>query len=72
VAWQDDSSGVKHQNSSAYPLTFPDQYSIIPPAPRAPPDKAETVNAQFQAEGFNRKLGATLHAVLAGEFPPRR
>jgi hypothetical protein len=35
-------------------------------------DKTEAVNAQFEAEEFNRKLGATLHAVLAGEFPPRR
>jgi hypothetical protein len=40
------------------------------PQPRE--DKTEAVNAQFQAEAFNRKLGATLHAVLAGEFPPRR
>ena len=38
------------------------------PQPRE--DKTEAVNAQFQAEEFNRKLGATLHAVLAGEFPP--
>jgi len=35
-------------------------------------DKTQAVNAQFEAEEFNRKLGATLHAVLAGEFPPRR
>ena len=40
------------------------------PQPRE--DKTEAVNAQFEAEEFNRKLGATLHAVLAGEFPPRR
>jgi hypothetical protein len=40
------------------------------PLPRD--DKTEVVNAQFEAEAFNRKLGATLHAVLAGEFPPRR
>jgi hypothetical protein len=39
------------------------------PLPRE--DKTEAVNAQFEAEEFNRKLGATLHAVLA-EFPPRR
>ena len=38
------------------------------PQPRE--DKTEAVNAQFQAEEFNRKLGATLHAVLAGAFPP--
>ena len=40
------------------------------PQPRD--DKTEAVNAQFEAEEFNRKLGATLHAVLAGEFPRRR
>ncbi|HEX9168111.1 MAG TPA: hypothetical protein VF886_04175 [Roseiarcus sp.] len=40
------------------------------PQPRE--DKTEAVNAQFEAEEFNRKLGATLHAVLGGEFPPRR
>jgi hypothetical protein len=40
------------------------------PQPRE--DKTEAVNAQFEAEEFNRKLGATLHAVLAGEFPRRR
>jgi hypothetical protein len=40
------------------------------PLPRE--DKTEAVNAQFEAEEFNRKLGATLHAVLAGEFPQRR
>ena len=40
------------------------------PEPRE--DKTEAVNAQFEAEEFNRKLGATLHAVSAGELPPRR
>jgi len=35
-------------------------------------DKTEAVNAQFEAEEFNRNLGAILHAVLATEFPPRR
>ena len=38
--------------------------------PRA--DKTDAVNAQFEAEDFNRKLGATLHAVSAAELPPRR
>jgi hypothetical protein len=38
------------------------------PLPRE--DKTEAVNAQFEAEEFNRKLGATLHA--AGDFPARR
>jgi hypothetical protein len=40
------------------------------PMPRE--DKTEAVNARFEAEEFNRKLGATLHAVLAGGLPPRR
>ena len=40
------------------------------PMPRE--DKTEAVNAQFEAEEFNRKLGATLHAVSAGELPPRQ
>ena len=40
------------------------------PKPRE--DKTEAVNAQFEAEEFNRKLGATLHAVSAGELPPRQ
>jgi hypothetical protein len=38
------------------------------PLPRE--DKTEAVNAAFEAEEFNRRLGATLHA--ASEFPPRR
>ena len=33
-------------------------------------DKTEAVNAEFEAEEFNRKLGATLHA--ASDFPERR
>jgi hypothetical protein len=40
------------------------------PMPRE--DKTEAVNAQFEAEEFNRKLGAKLHAVVAGGFPSRR
>jgi hypothetical protein len=40
------------------------------PMPRE--DKTEAVNAQFEAEEFSRKLGATLHAVFAGELSPRR
>ena len=35
-------------------------------------DKTSVVNAQTSAEDFNRKLGATLHAVSTQEFPPRR
>ena len=30
------------------------------------------VNAQIDAEAFNRKIGATLHPVPAGDFPPPR
>ena len=40
------------------------------PLPRA--DKVVAVNAQFDAEAFNRKLGAALHEVPAREFPERR
>ena len=40
------------------------------PMPRE--DKTEAVNAQFEAEEFNRKLGAKLHPVLAGGLLPRR
>jgi hypothetical protein len=40
------------------------------PLPRE--DKTEVVNAQFEAEECNRKLGATLHPAPANEFPPRR
>lgn len=40
------------------------------PEPRAV--KTEAVNAEFEAEEFNRKLGATLHAVSAGELPARQ
>ena len=36
------------------------------PMPRD--DKTEAVNAQFEAEEFNRKLGATLHAVRCRRF----
>jgi hypothetical protein len=35
-------------------------------------DKTNVVNAQVAAEDYNHKLGATLHAVAAQEFPPRR
>jgi hypothetical protein len=40
------------------------------PMPRE--DKTEAVNAQFEAEEFNRKLGAKLHPMLAGGFLPPR
>ena len=35
-------------------------------------DKTEAVNAEFEAEEFNRELGATLHPAHASEFLPRR
>jgi len=40
------------------------------PLPRE--DKTVAVNAQIDAEAFNRKIGATLHPVPAGDFPPPR
>ena len=40
------------------------------PLPRE--DKTVAVNAQIDAEAFNRKIGATLHPVSTGEFPGRR
>ena len=40
------------------------------PLPRE--DKTVAVNAQIDAEAFNRKLGATVHAVPGSDFPPRR
>jgi hypothetical protein len=35
-------------------------------------DKTVAVNAQIDAEAFNRKMGANLHAVAASDFPGRR
>jgi hypothetical protein len=40
------------------------------PLPRE--DKTVAVNAQIDAEAFNRRLGATLHPVPASAFAPRR
>ncbi len=40
------------------------------PQPRD--DRTEAVNAQFDAETFNRKMGASLHAVPANDFPAER
>ena len=43
------------------------------PMPRE--DKTEAVNAQFEAEEFNRKLGAKLHPAVvppAGSRPRRK
>jgi len=35
-------------------------------------DKTQALNAEFEAEQFNRKLGTTLHPAQASEFLPRR
>ena len=35
-------------------------------------DRTDAVNAQFDAEAFNRRMGANLHAVAASEFPAGR
>jgi hypothetical protein len=40
------------------------------PAPSA--DKIDALNAQTSAEAFNKKLGVTLHALPAQDFPLRR
>ncbi len=40
------------------------------PAPKG--DKTEMVNAQFTAAEFHRKLGDTLHEIVAPEFDPKR
>jgi hypothetical protein len=45
---------------------------IVAQCPLPNDDKTGVVNAQVAAEDFNHKLGATLHAVAAQEFPPRR
>jgi hypothetical protein len=40
------------------------------PEPRE--DRTGAVNAQFDAEAFNRRMGANLHAVPASDFPAER
>ena len=40
------------------------------PSPRD--DKTVAVNAQVDAEAFNRKMGANLHSVAASDFPGRK
>jgi hypothetical protein len=44
--------------------------SALCPQPRE--DRTVALNAQFDAEAFNRKLGANVHAVPATAFPGRR
>lgn len=43
---------------------------VVAQCPLANVDETVVVNARNHAEEFNRKLGATLHAVSAQEFPP--
>ena len=45
---------------------------VVAQCPQPIDDKTSVVNAQIAAEEFNRKLGASLHAVSAQEFPLRR
>ena len=45
---------------------------VVAQCPQPNDDKTSVVNAQIAAEEFNRKLGGSLHAVSAQEFPPRR
>jgi hypothetical protein len=40
------------------------------PLPRE--DRTVAMNAQIDAEAFNRKMGASLHAVPASDFPGKR
>ena len=40
------------------------------PLPRE--DRTVALNAQIDAEAFNRKMGAEMHAVPASDFPGRR
>ena len=40
------------------------------PLPRE--DRTVAMNAQIDAEAFNRRMGASLHAVPASDFPGRR
>jgi hypothetical protein len=40
------------------------------PNPRV--DKTVAINAQIDAEAFNRKMGANLHALAASDFPGKR
>jgi len=35
-------------------------------------DRTDAINAQTTAESFNRRMGARLHAVSAGDFPAGR
>src|SRR5271165_445766 len=40
------------------------------PQPRE--DKTVALNAQIDAEAFNRKMGANIHAVATNDFPGRK
>lgn len=43
----------------------------IPQCPAPKDDKTDMVNAQFTATEFHRKLGDSMHEVIAPEFDPR-
>jgi hypothetical protein len=45
---------------------------VDPQCPSPRDDKTVAVNAQIDAEAFNRKMGANLHAVPASEFQGRK
>lgn len=44
---------------------------VVAQCPTPLPDKTAVVNAQIDAEAFNKRLNNSLHAVSAQEFPPR-
>lgn len=44
---------------------------VVAQCPEPVGDPASAVNAQIEAESFNKRLGAALHAVSTQDFPPR-
>jgi hypothetical protein len=66
--------GDRERLEASYRIYLDRQGATSPVAqcPLPNEDKTSVVNAQTGAEDFNRKLGATLHAVPAQDFPPRR
>ena len=66
--------GDRERLEASYRIYLDHQGAASPVAqcPLPNEDKTSVVNAQTGAEDFNRKLGATLHAVPAQDFPPRR
>jgi hypothetical protein len=68
-------AGLDRERLEASYKNFLERQGASAPVAQCPlpsDDKTGVVNAQTGAEDFNRKLGATLHAVSAQEFPPRR